>query len=241
MRDFIAVADKPSRWRVALGGVIVLFILGASPAARSQTAKASPPIYSCVDSNGKKVTSDRPIPECNSRDQRVLNSDGSVNRVMPPVPTADERTEIEARERDVLADRALKQEAIRRDRNLLARFPNEAAHRKARETALEDVRKSLRVSETRLAALAVERKPLMDETEFYVGKQLPLKLKTQLDANDATLEAQRALFQNQQQELDRINKRYDDELDRLRKLWSGAQPGSIGMLPVAAASATAKK
>jgi hypothetical protein len=242
MRDFIAVADEPWRRRFAAGGVLAVLMLGFGQPARSQApAAAGPPIYSCVDSSGKKVTSDRPIPECNSRDQRVLNSDGSVNRVMPPTPTADERAEIEARERDALAERALKQEAIRRDRNLLARFPNEAAHRKAREAALEDVRKSLHVSETRLAALAVERKPLMDETEFYVGKPLPLKLKSQLDANDATLEAQRALLQNQQLEMDRINKRYDDELDRLRKLWAGAQPGTIGISPVAAASATAKK
>jgi hypothetical protein len=30
-----------------------------------------------------------------------------------------------------------------------------------------------------------ERKPLLDEAEFYKGKQLPSALKAQLDANDA--------------------------------------------------------
>jgi Domain of unknown function (DUF4124) len=198
-------------------------------------------IYSCTDANGKKLTSDRPIVECNSREQRVLNADGSVKRVVPPTPTADERSAIEARELDAAADRAHKQEAIRRDRNLLARFPNEAAHKKAREASLEDVRKAVRLSESRLAALATERKPLMDETEFYVGRPMPAKLKMQLDANDASADAQRSLLQNQQLEVVRIDKLYDAELERLRKLWSGAQPGSMGMLAGAAASAPPRK
>jgi hypothetical protein len=238
MRELDAAVRKFSRWSFVLGAVVLTIGLGSSPVARSQTPQAQ--IFSCTDSTGKKLTSDRPIPECNSREQRVLNTDGSVRRVVPPTPTADERSEIEAHERDAVAERANKQEAIRRDRNLLARFPNEAAHRKAREAALEDVRKSVRLSETRLAELAVERKPLTDETEFYTGKQLPAKLKTQLDANDATTEAQRALLQNQQLEVVRIVKRYDDELERLRKLWAGAQPGSMGVLPAAAASAPRK-
>ena len=44
------------------------------------------PIYSCVDANGRKLTSDRPIAECANRDQKLLNADGSV-KVVPPNPT----------------------------------------------------------------------------------------------------------------------------------------------------------
>jgi hypothetical protein len=133
--------------------------------------------------------------------------------------------------------RANRQEAVRRDRNLLQRFPNEAAHNKAREAALEEIRKGLRVSETRLAGLTKERKPLLDEAEFYVGKPLPPLLKQQLDGNEATTEAQRALVLNQQAELARVNSLYDVEFDRLKKLWGGAQPGSLGVLPRPAAPA----
>ncbi len=198
-------------------------------------------IYTCTNAAGKKLTSDRPIPECNDRDQRVLNLDGSVKRVQPPVPTADERSESEAREHDAAADRARKFEAIRRDRNLLARFPNEAAHRKARVAALDDVNKAVRVSEARLTALALERKPLTDEAEFYIGKPLPGKLKTQLDANDASVEAQRVLVQNQKLEVVRIDALYDAELVRLRQLWGGAQPGSMGMIAGSASAPPPKK
>lgn len=208
-------------WLLLAGGT------GASNAAQ---------IYTCVDASGKKLTSDRPIPACNDREQRVLNSDGSVNRVVPPTPTADERTEIEARQQREALERANRLEAMRRDRNLLARFPNEAAHKKAREASLEDIRKSLRVSEARLEVLQKERKPLNDEAEFYIGKPLPSKLKQQMDGNEAGTEAQRSLVLNQQAELVRINTLYDSELERLRKLWSGAQPGSLGVLPQPAAT-----
>ena len=86
-------------------------------------------IYTCTDSNGKKLTSDRPIAECSTREQRVLNADGSVRNVLGPTLTADERADKEARDRDAAAAFAAQQDAVRRDRNLLARFPDEAAHR----------------------------------------------------------------------------------------------------------------
>lgn len=207
-------------------------------AAQAQGQPKSTSIYSC-EINGKRITSDRPIPECIAREQRVHNSDGSVREVRPPVPTADERAEMEARQQQEALARAQQREAIRRDRNLLQRFPTEATHHRAREAALDDVRKSLKISESRLAALEKERKPLMDETEFYVGRQMPLKLKQAIDANDAATEAQRNLVSNQQAEIVRVNKIYDDELERLRRLWSGAQPGSMGIIASSETAASA--
>ena len=240
MRGLLAPTTETAReTRRARTGTLLLALCTACVAWGQSAGPA--PIYSCTDASGKRLTSDRPIPECNSREQRVLNADGSVNRVRQPTMTADERSDAEARDREATAERARQQEAIRRDRNLLARFPNEAAHRKAREMALGDVRKSLRLSEQRLVALAAERKPLKDESEFYVGKQLPLKLKLALDANDASVEAQTSLGQNQQQEIVRIDKLYDAELERLRKLWAGAQPGSLGTIAGAAPASAARK
>jgi hypothetical protein len=117
----------------------------------------------------------------------------------------------------------------------MLRYPNEAAHQRAREAALDTVRQAIRTTELRLKELAVERRPLDNEAEFYAGKPLPPKLKQALDANDAAVEAQRAVTQTQQAELDRINRVYDAELERLRRLWAGAAPGSLG--PLSAASA----
>ena len=198
---------------------------------------ASGLIFTCTDAAGKKFTSDRPIVECSGREQRVLNPDGSLNRMLAPSLTAEERHELDARERKAAADQAAKLEAVRRDRNLVTRYPNEAAHRKAREAALDDMRGAIRTSEARLARLAAERKPLMQDAEFYAGKALPAQLRTQLDANDAAVDAQRSLNANQNAEVVRVNALYDAELERLKKLWAGAAPGSLGSLPTAVALA----
>jgi len=194
-------------------------------------------IYTCVDSHGRRLTSDRPIAECTSREQRVLNRDGSVRQVVPPVLTAEERAERDAAERRAELARAAQADAVRRDRNLVARFPNEAQHNKAREAALDTVRLAMKATEMRVKELAAERKPLLDESEFYKGKPLPARLKQQLDANDAATAAQRQATSAQALELERINRLYDTELDRLRRLWAGASLGSIP--PAASAAALA--
>ena len=202
---------------------------------------ASAAIYSCVDGNGRRLTSDRPIPECLAREQRLLNADGSIRQVVPPSMTVDEMAEADAKKRQTEADRVAQQDAIRRDRNLLVRFPNLAAHDKAREAALDDVRKGVKFSEERLADLQRERKPLLDEAEFYKGKKMPAKLKQQLDANDAAAAAQRSLVQNQKDEIKRIDSLYDVELGRLKKLWSGTPVGSMGVLPAASSPPAPRK
>jgi hypothetical protein len=221
---------------------IARWMLVVTAAASGLGAAAAATIYSCVDSAGKRLTSDRPIVECTAREQRLLNADGSTKKVLPPTMTAEERVDAEAREREKAARRAAEVDAVRRDRNLRMRYPNEAAHQKARLAALDDLKRTLQLSERRLEALAAEKKPLLEEAEFYVGRAMPTGLKQQLDGVDATAEAQRALIQNQQAESQRINATFDAELARLRKLWAGAPPGSLGSTlptPVAASAAPA--
>jgi hypothetical protein len=65
---------------------------------------------------------------------------------MPPTLTAEERAEIEAAS-------ARPAPSAGRSRcgatsNLLARYPNEAAHRKAREAALDTVRLAIKATES---------------------------------------------------------------------------------------------
>jgi hypothetical protein len=219
----------------------------AGPCLAQDAGKPTTGIYTCTDNQGRRLTADRPIPECASKEQKVLNADGSLKAIHPPSLTADERAEREARERRLAEERAAIADAGRRDRNLIKRYPNEAAHQRAREVALDTVRMAIRASELRLRELASERRPLMSEAEFYQGRGLPPKLKQQLDANDASAEAQRSASANQEAELGRVTRLFDAELERLRRLWAGAAPGSLGPIqmpqgPVAApASAPARK
>lgn len=216
---------------------VATWLAGAAGSAWAQpTSAAASGIYTCVTADGRRLNADRPIDECRSREQKLLNRDGSVRRVIPPTQTTEEAAEAEARDRTAAAELAARADAKRRDRNLLARYPNEAAHQRARVAAADTVRAAIRTTDNRLRDLAVERRPLANEAEFYVGKPLPSKLKGLLDANDATVDAQRSSALNQQAELDRINRLYDAELERLRRLWAGAPAGSLGALPVVPAA-----
>lgn len=220
--------------------VPALALAAALPLAAQTRDSSAGAIYTCVDDQGRRITSDRPIPACTAKEQHILNKDGSVRAVHPPTLTADERAEREARERRSSAERMALVEATRRDKNLLQRYPDEAAHRKAREAALDTVRLAIKATEDRVKELQAERKPLTNEAEFYAGKRLPPKLKTQFDANDAAVEAQKEVAATQQAELERVNRLYDNELARLRRLWAGAAPGSLGALPSPGAPGTAK-
>lgn len=235
----MARLHQPSRGprlsRAAAALAAGAWLAGATVSAWAQPAPAAPGgIYSCVTADGRRLDRDRYIEECRNREQRELNRDGSLRRVIPPTLTAEEAAEAEARARTAAAERAARADAVRRDRNLLARYPDEAAHQRARVAAADTVRAAIRATEHRLRDLAAERKPLANEAEFYVGKPMPAKLRGQLDANDAAVDGQRSSALNQQAELDRINRLYDAELERLRRLWAGAPAGSLGALPVVA-------
>ena len=207
-------------------GVSACVGLGVAWLALAAPAQAAG-IYSCVDATGKRYTSDRPIAECLDREQRVLNKDGSQRQTLPPRMNAEERALAEERQRLQDQAQASQKDAVRRDRNLMLRFPDEASHNKAREAALDDLRRGVALSERRLQDLLDERQPMLAETEFYKGRRLPFKLKSKLEANDAQQQAQRDIIQNQNAETVRINALYDAELARLRRLWAGAAPGSV--------------
>lgn len=229
----------------ARAGLLIAAALGGFLAAQSAAAAdaANPRIFQCVLADGRKVTSDKPIAECMNagKPQRELNKDGSEKAIVEAPPTEDEKAERDRIRRQREAERTAYEIEVRRDRDLLKRFPNEAAHGKAREKALDDVATSVRNSEARIKLLLEERKPLQDEAEFYVGKSLPHKVRLGLDANDAALDAQRSLVQNQQIEVVRINGLYDAELARLKKLWAGAMPGTLGPTPIVVPTAVARR
>jgi hypothetical protein len=205
-----------------------LLLLFAATCATQAAAQPANQVFTCVDASGRAHTSDRLIAQCMDREQRILARDGTLIRIVPPQLTADERAEKEAKEKRAAAEKEARAEAVRRDRNLMQRYPDEATHRSAREAALESVRASIRISENRLKELAAERQPLLEEAEFYKGKPLPFKLKQQLDANEASTQAQRDAQTTQKAEQERVAKIFDAELARLKRLWAGAAPGSLG-------------
>lgn len=185
-------------------------------------------IYTCVDAKGRKLTADRPIPECLDREQRVLGPSGTVRAKVGPSLTAAERAAQEEKQRKELEEQARSQEERRRLRALLTRYPNKTVHDKERADALEQIDAVAQAAKTRLDELARQRTAMDQEMEFYKKdpSKAPAYLRRQLDENSRNQALQQQFIDEQDNEARRLNARFDEELVRLRQLWANGLPSS---------------
>ena len=200
-----------------------LLIGAVVPAAWAQ-------IYTCTDASGRKLTSDRPIAECLSKDQKELNPSGTVKRVVKPVMTADEQRAADQKLKEENDEKARAEEERRKNRALLSRYPNKATHDKERSLALAQVDEVIKAAQKRIGELAEQRKKINEELEFYKKdpSKLPPSVKRQLEDNERSVVVQRRFIGDQDDEKRRANARFDEELDRLRKLWAQAALPATG-------------
>ena len=122
------------------------------------------------------------------------------------------------------------------DVQLLRLYPDEASHRMAHVADLETVARKIRSAMIRFDELQGNRRALASEREFYKGRPLPLALQSKVDANEAAFAAQADIFDGLRRDIANIEAPRAVETDRLRSLWAGARPGSMG--PVFAAPAS---
>ena len=179
-------------------------------------------IYTCIDSKGRRITSDRPITECLDREQHELTGSGTVKRVVPPSYTAEERARIDAQKKAEEALQARIAEEKRRDRALLIRYPNKPVHDKERADALAQIDEVISAVNKPAQTLLDQRKDISAELEFYQNdvSKAPLWLRRKLEDNEQQVAVQQRFVVEQTQEKQRLNARFDEELVKLRQLWT---------------------
>ena len=195
-------------WRsVQLGRVSIT--LPVSLALASCWLSVAVPVHgatvTCTDASRNKVATNLPSRDCASPAYSLSES---------------ERANVDVCRRQVKAEADEWIRKQRGERALLEKFPDEAAHARKRAAEIQPVRTSMQQSDHRLSKLAEDRKPLLAEAEFYVGKPLPAKLATALDANDAAVAAQRQIRASQVDEVARIELENDRLLKDLKLLWT---------------------
>ncbi len=205
---------------VALGGS-----LGAGVWAQTPQQPVGG-VYTCVDAKGRKLTADRPIPECTDREQKILNPSGTVRAKVGPTLTAQERADLEAKEKREIEERNRTVDEKRRDRALLIRYPNKAVHDQERQEALMQIGVVIQAAQRRLDELAKQRIAIDEEMEFYKKDpaKAPAYVRRQLEENINSQQVQRRFIAEQESEIKRVNLRFDDELVRLRQLWTTMTP-----------------
>lgn len=195
-------------------------------------------IYTCVDSRGRRLTADRPIIDCIDREQSELSTGGLLRRKIGPSLTADERAAEEEKQRRLDEERNRIAEEKKRERALVTRYPSRAVHEKERADALALVDSVTAAAQKRTRELLAQRKFLDGEVEFYQldPSRMPVKLKRQLEEVDVQLAAQKRFLADQDVEKVRVNARFDEELSRLKVLWTqmGAAPTTVARAASAA-------
>ena len=209
----IAFAAAQTLW-----GGLLLCLSGVAIAQAQQTGNG---IYTCIDARGRSLTSDRPIPECTDREQKVLNPSGTIKARVSPTLSAQERAELDTREKATQEERARQNEEKRRDRALLARYPNQAVHDKERAEALAQIGVVRQAAVHRVQELLRQRTLLNEEMEFYQKdpRKAPASVRRQIDESVQSLAIQGRFIADQDAELKRVNAHFDEELLRLKRLW----------------------
>jgi hypothetical protein len=210
--------------RAIAGGLLLGGLLGQAGAEG---------IYTCIDAQGRRLTADRPIAACIDREQKVLSESGIVKRRIGPSLTAQELAAEEERARKEAEERNRVADEKRRNRALITRYPNRAAHDKERLAAIVLADEAIAAARKGTDELTAARKRLDAELEFYANdvSRVPPKLKRQIQENEQHMEAQQRFVANQETEKKRINGQFDEELARLQSLWGKSAAPATAAVP----------
>jgi len=203
------------------GAALIGLLVFGHAATQAQSPEPQSGIYSCVDAKGRKLTSDRQIPECMDREQRVLNPSGTVRARLAPTPTAQERADAEATAKQKTEARSIQVEERRRDRALVIRYPAKDVHDLERAAALAQASAATQAANKRIEELLADRRKVDAEMEFYKKdpSKAPQSLRRQIDDIAQNMAVEKRFIGEQDHEARRINSRFDEELARLRQLW----------------------
>lgn len=204
-----------ARWTGALPTFWLMVVMGEA-LAQGQG------IYTCVDKIGRKFTADRPIPECMDREQKILNPSGTLKSIVTPPKSEKELADIAAHKRKDTEIQARLEEEKKRDRALIGRYPSKAVHDKTRVEALKDISAVREIAVRRVKELMVQRDKIAAELEFYKKEPgtAPASLRRRTEENTRNISEQRQFMAHQDQEVVRVNARFDEELARLKPQWA---------------------
>jgi Domain of unknown function (DUF4124) len=206
--------------RLVFGGLLI-----ATASAMAQSV--APTMYSCINAQGRRIISDRPLDECLGQLQNEIGRSGVVKRQnlagvhqsSAPKEAAPPPNPVEP-----ALDKSIREQ--RKQKALLERYANEASHTEERRRSQFNLTTSIAQAQQDISDQVNLSTRLTQEANVAKAKSpvLPLKLRQQIDQNNQTLELLRRVLVDRQQELALSNQRFDEELVLLRVLW--AQPST---------------
>jgi hypothetical protein len=205
--------------RVFPGLMFVVAIAATSGLSFAQTR-----IYTCKDASGKTITSDRPLPECQGREGRVLSGQGATVQKIDAPLTPEQIAAREAEQQKKREEEERRREQLRKDKALLNTYSSLDDIESKRQRALAQIEREMRESERRVSLLERQASENRAEAEFYKKKALPPELKRRVDENEAALKAEKGLHGSKKGEVGHVNVKFDEDRKRYIELTGSVAP-----------------
>jgi hypothetical protein len=178
--------------------------------------------YKCTKDD-HTYNGEEPPPECKDVPIKEMNPNGTLNRIIDPPETREQKANREAEEK-ARRDREKETEAQRRnDRRLLQTYETTEDIEAARDRALAEPGRRIALAKKRLKELDAEQKHLDEgEKPFYTNHPMPDWLKQAFKDIDDQRAQQHKSIDEANADIQRINERFDADAKRFRELEAGA-------------------
>jgi len=140
-----------------------------------------------------------------------------VREVDAPL-TAEQRAQRAEEEKQRKEEEARQKEQQLQDQALLNTYANLEDIEAMRKRALDEVGKSIKAAEGRIAEIRVRRKKFEDEAEFYKKKTLPPEIKKGLLDTEYEIRSQQSVIEAKHKETGAIQAKYDGDRARFLDL-----------------------
>lgn len=196
-----------------LHSIVALLLAIVSSAAMAQKT-----IYCCDDDRGRPICGDVLPAACFGKAYREISPQGTVRRHVAAPLTAEEIARRDAEEQRRREEEARLAIQRRQDQALLETYQSldDIDYLEAR--ALAEVDREMLVIEEREQELAVQRERLEQESEFYVGRDMPREISTGLRLIDTELAAYRSVRDSKEAEKQSIRERFAADRRRYAEL-----------------------
>ena len=187
-------------------------------AVTSSAATAQQTIYCCDDDRGRPVCGDVLPSVCFGRAYREISPQGTVRRHVAAPLTAEEIARRKAEEERRQEEEARLAIQRRLDLALLETYQSLDDIDVLEARALAEVDRDMVLIEERERELEVQRQRLMEEAEFYVGRDLPREVATGLRLIDTEMAAYDSVRASKEAEKQSIRERFAADRRRYAEL-----------------------
>jgi len=200
--------------RSGAGFLALSVALGFSGITDATLAASGNKFYCCTDTTGKQVCGDILPQACFGRAYRELGADGRTVREVEAPLTAEQRAQKAAEEERRKEEEARQKEQQRKDQALTDTYANVDDIESMRKRSLEEINKSIKNAEARIAEIRNLRKKYENEAEFYKKKKMPAEIQKGLSDTDFEIKGQEAIIESRKKEIDAVQAKYDDDRKR---------------------------